>query len=85
MIGVLDRRGLVDVFNANAGRRFVGAIDCGDCLELVFEDRGEAGGNLVTIFTAGRRRGLVAQGFVSQEWIDGGYGRPGCGQDEAAA
>jgi hypothetical protein len=63
-VGVLDCAGLVRLFNQCAGRRFVGAIDCGGD---VFE-----------------HRGLVYLGFVSQELIDGGYGSPGYGRDEAA-
>jgi hypothetical protein len=62
-----------------------GAIDCGDCgdcVERVFDDPGDAGGNLVTIYVDGYYRGCVAHGFVAQGLIDGGYGRPGYGQDD---
>ena len=78
-VGVLDHAGLVEIFGRLSGRRFVGVIDCGDCVELVFEDAGP-GGNLVTVFTdAGRHTGRVALGGVSEaeayvaewrEWLD---------------
>jgi hypothetical protein len=84
-VGVLDCAGLVRLFNQCAGRRFVGAIDCGgDVFELVFEDLEGEGSNLVSVYTEGRHRGLVYLGFVPQELIDGGYGSPGYGREEAA-
>lgn len=47
-----------------AGRRFLGAVDGGDCLELVFADAGPGRCNLVSIFTAGAHAGVVAFGGV---------------------
>jgi hypothetical protein len=78
-VTVLDPAGLAELFNQNAGRRFVGAIDCGDCVELVFEERERKGAdaNLISVYTSGPRRGLVFLGFVSQVLIDDGYGSPG--------
>jgi hypothetical protein len=87
MIGpttVLDCAALVEIFNRNAGRRLVGAIDCGDCLELIFEDRERKRANPVSVYKSGRRRGLVYLRFVSQELIEDGYGSPSYGRDEAA-
>lgn len=79
MVGVLDHRGLVNLFGQLCGRRFLGVVDCGDCVELVFDDA-LPGGNLVTIFTdSGRDTGLVALGGVAkpeayiagwQEWLE---------------
>jgi hypothetical protein len=71
---VFDRAGLLRLFWRLSGRTLVGAVDGGDCVELVF-DPNETG-NLVTIFTDGRRRGLVAFGGVCREMVDQGYGRP---------
>lgn len=62
-IGVLDHGGMLDLFGRLQGRRLLGVVDCNDCLELVFEES-DASGNLVTLFTNGRRGGIVAFGFV---------------------
>jgi hypothetical protein len=62
--GVLDHSGLIRLFRKLEGRRFVGAVDCRDCVELVFSDEG--GPNLVTIYTdSGRHTGRVALGGVA--------------------
>lgn len=72
---VLDHDGLVRLFRALAGRRFVGPVDADDCVELVFDDPDHRGGNLVSIFTGEWNRGAVAHGFVDQALIEDGYGR----------
>lgn len=72
---VLDREGLLRLFQRVAGRRLIGAVDGFDCVELVFEDPDSAGQNLVTIYTDQHERGQVLLGFVSQELIDAGYGQ----------
>ena len=59
----LDVNALVRALDAVEGRRFLGAVYGGDCLELVFE--GERGGNLVSIYVEGRRAGAVALGGVA--------------------
>ena len=69
------RAGLLRLFRSLGGRTLVGAVDGRDCVELVFDDSDDIGGNLVSIFTDGRRRGQVAFGFVCQELIEGGYGK----------
>jgi hypothetical protein len=71
---VSDVDGLVRLLREVAGRRFVGPVDGYGCVELVFDDAGGGeSGNLLTIFTEGEWRGLVALGFVSRELIDSGY------------
>ena len=46
-----------------------------NCVELVFEDPDDRGGNLVSIFTdRDPHRGQVYLGFVSRELIEDGYG-----------
>jgi hypothetical protein len=73
---VLDREGLLALFGSLRDRRLVGVVDGGDCIELAFEhDESGDRRNLVSIFTEGRRRGLVAFGGVAQELIEAGYGR----------
>jgi hypothetical protein len=62
---VLDTDGLIRVFRELSGRTFLGPVDGFGCVELVFDDRDDAGRNLVTFFTEGRQRGRVAFGFVS--------------------
>jgi hypothetical protein len=62
---VLAREGLLRLFASLAGRTFLGAVDGMDCVELVFSDPDERGGNLVSIFTDGRDRGRIAHGFVA--------------------
>jgi hypothetical protein len=62
---VLDTDGLIRLFTELAGRTFLGPVDGFGCVELVFDDRDEQGGNLVTIFTESHERGRVAFGFVS--------------------
>jgi hypothetical protein len=62
---VLDTDGLIRLFTELAGRTFLGPVDGFGCVELVFDDLDEKGGNLVTIFTEGHERGRVAFGFVS--------------------
>ena len=72
-IGILDHRGLVRLFRQIEGRRFLGIIDCRDCVELVFSDEGR-GPNLVTIYTdSGRHTGRVALGGVAdaREYVKG--------------
>ena len=71
---VQDLKGLVELFGHVAGRKFVGPVDGLNCLELVFEDPDDKGDNLVSIFTDGYHRGLVALGFVHRDLIDAGYG-----------
>jgi hypothetical protein len=63
---VLDREGLSAIFDYLSGRTLLGAVDCGDCVELVFtlDDAGQ-GANLVTVFTDDRWRGSVALGGVA--------------------
>jgi hypothetical protein len=77
---VLDREGLVRLFQQVRGRRLVGVVDGCDCIELVFEDPDDVGQNLVTIETDGRYRGNVLLGFVCRQLIEAGY----C-SDEGAA
>lgn len=60
---MLDQDGLLDLFTSLSGRRFVGAVDSDDAIELVFDGDGC---NMVTIFTSGRFRGNVWLGFVAQ-------------------
>lgn len=63
---VLDREGLAAIFDYLAGRTLLGALDCGDCVELVFTlNRDGEGANLVTVFTDDRWRGQVALGGVA--------------------
>ena len=54
---------MLELFGRLQGRRLLGVVDCNDCLEVVFEES-DAAGNLVTLYTDGRRAGLVAFGFV---------------------
>ena len=64
-VGVLDHAGMLDLLGRLSGRRLLGVVDCGDCIEVVFDDAPQAG-NLVTLYTnSGSRTGLVAFGFVS--------------------
>jgi len=71
---VLDHDGLIRLFEQLAGRRFLGPVDGGGCVELVFESDPDRKGNLVTIFTEeGRYRGQVAFGFVADALIETGY------------
>jgi hypothetical protein len=53
---------LLAALRAYSGRRLLGVVDGGDCVELVFEDESQT--NLVSLFT-GSRIGLVAFGGVS--------------------
>jgi hypothetical protein len=63
-LGVLDHGGLIRLFRQLEGRRFLGVVDCRDCVELVFSDEGR-GPNLVSIYTdCGRHTGRVALGGV---------------------
>jgi hypothetical protein len=78
---VLDHDGLIRLLQQVAGRRLVGVADGLRCVELVFDDPDDCGGNLVSIFTGGYYRGHVALGFVAQELIEAGYGT----SDDAAA
>jgi len=71
---VFDRHGLLQVFASMAGRRFVGVEDGGDCVELVFDNPENTGGNLVTVYPDGVNKGSVLHGFVSQDFIEEGYG-----------
>jgi hypothetical protein len=73
---VLDHRGLLRLFRQVAGRRLIGPVDGVGCVELVFEDPDDQGGNLVSIFTDGRDRGTVTLGFVDRLLIEDGYGAP---------
>lgn len=66
-VGVLDHGGLIELFGCLEGRKLLGAVDCGDCVELVFDDLepGENFANLISIYTdAGRHTGRVALGGV---------------------
>jgi hypothetical protein len=68
---VLDPAGVARLFQVLAGRRLLGALDCGDCCELVFESDGC---NLVTIYgSAGRFTGQVLLGAVlgPEEYVRG--------------
>jgi hypothetical protein len=71
---VLDRAGLLALFGRLRDRRLVGVVDDCDCVELVFEDPDDVGGNLVTIYTESRYRGHAFLGFVARELIEAGYG-----------
>lgn len=63
-VGVLDTRGLLNLFRQVEGRTLVGAVDGVGIVELVYS--GERGGNLVCIFTDdGRNTGLVSLGSVA--------------------
>jgi hypothetical protein len=70
---VLNQAGLLHLFRHLAGRRLLGAVDGGDCVELVFEPAEPGDGNLVSIFTQGYWTGHVAFGFVDQSLIEAGY------------
>jgi hypothetical protein len=60
---VLDPAGMARLFQTLVGRRLLGAVDCGDCVELVFE---ESSRNLMTIYgDAGRYTGRVVLGAVA--------------------
>ena len=65
---------LLCTFRQLEGRTLVRAVDCYDCVELVFngEER-----NLVTIWPTGSAhfpRGQIAFGFIAPELIEAGYG-----------
>ena len=60
---VLDHDGLLALFATLAGRTFV---DGCDRVELVFSDKEERGGNLISIYTDGRHTGRIAHGFVME-------------------
>ena len=80
-VGVLDTRGLLELFSQLDGRRLVGVVDGAGFVEIVFDDPHGRGGNLVSIATdAGRHTGLVLLGFVAdpEEYVRG------CGWQEAA-
>jgi hypothetical protein len=62
--GRLDVDGLVRLLDEVEGRPFLGAVYGGDCLELVFG--GEGGGNLLSVYLAGRRAGTVVLGGVAE-------------------
>jgi len=66
----LDVAALDRALRVVAGRRFLGPVDGGDCVELVFE--ADPRGNLVTIFHTGRRAGSVAFGGVAspEEYVE---------------
>jgi hypothetical protein len=61
----LDVEALFRALDRVEGRRFLGAVDGGGCVELVFE--GEHGRNLISIYVAGGDyyRGRVAFGGVA--------------------
>jgi hypothetical protein len=73
----LDVGALIRVLDQVEGRRFIGAVIGGQCLELVFE--GDRGGNLVSIYVLGRHAGAVVLGGVAnpEEYAKaGGRWRP---------
>lgn len=73
---VLDLDGLIAIFRQVAGRMFVGPVNGVGCVELVFDDPDDVGGNLVSIYTEGRDCGNVWLGFVARHLIEDGYGAP---------
>jgi len=79
-VGVLDARKLLHLLRQVEGRRLLGVLDCGDCLEL-FSEAGLRP-NLVTLWMEGRHRGLVSLGGVMDAK---GYARAGRWLDEEAA
>jgi hypothetical protein len=70
---VLDQAGRLRLFQHLAGRRLLGAVDGGSCVELVFEPAGPGNGDLISIFTDGYWTGHVAFGFVDKSLIEAGY------------
>jgi len=72
-----------------AGRRFIGVEDGGNAVELVFDDPGLIGGNLISIYTRGKLKGAIIRGFVARGFIDAGYGsgdgRCNCGGDYSSS
>ena len=70
-----DFEGLRDCFAELEGRRFLGVVDGGDGVELVFEDAGPDACNLVTVHHAGPYVGIVAFGGVCEPE---GYVDPTC-------
>jgi hypothetical protein len=44
---------LVEMLRRYSGQRFLGAVDCGDCMELVFS-RAADRGNLLCLYESGR-------------------------------
>jgi hypothetical protein len=70
---VHNKTGLYEMFQKIEGRKFMGAVDGGDCIELVFEEKKGLDGeglkgdqNMITLFQDGR----VALGFVSDCYPD---------------
>lgn len=63
-VALADHDGLRRALQELAGRCFLGAVDGGDCIELVFADAGPGHCNLVTIHTSGLYAGVVAFGGV---------------------
>jgi hypothetical protein len=59
----LDTASLYRALDQVEGRRFLGAVAGGHCLELVFD--GEHGGNLVSIYVDGPFAGTVVLGSVA--------------------
>lgn len=66
--------GLLHILKQVEGRKFIRAVDGGDCVELVFSgDRG----NLVTIWPHGTgppHEGDVALGYIHVGFVAAGYG-----------
>jgi len=50
-VPVWDLDGLIEMFRKVAGREFVGPVDGVGCIELVFGDPDQSGGNMITLFT----------------------------------
>jgi hypothetical protein len=63
-MAVLDKEVLLVALNGAGGRRFLGAVDGGDAVELVFENV-RRHPNLVSIYTDCRRAGAVEVGGVA--------------------
>lgn len=59
----LDLAALYRALDQVEGRRFLGAVAGGECVELVFE--GEHGDNLVCVYVEGRQAGTTVLGGVA--------------------
>ena len=66
---VLDRQVLAALFDSLAGRTLLGAVDCLDCVELVFTLDGDGHGlNLVTLYTEDVRAGTSSLASSPSPW-----------------
>jgi len=66
--------GLLHILKQVEGRKFIRAVDGGDCVELVFSGNS---GNLVTIWPHGTglpHEGDVALGYLHPDFVKAGYG-----------